>query len=62
MDIAEEFQLLLDTNFFTDVPDGMTKSVYLYKIAKREADRFGSLDPLAARYFRLAAQARYRRM
>lgn len=57
-DKAAELARLSAINFFQDKPVGETKAVYLYKIAKREAARWGAGDYLAAHYFRMSAYAR----
>lgn len=57
-DQAAELARLSATNFFTDKPADVTQSVYLYRIAMREAARFGADNYLAAHYFRMSAYAK----
>jgi hypothetical protein len=56
--MEQELQRLTSTNFFQDKPEDETQAVYLYRIAKREAKRFGVYDYLASHYIRVAAYAR----
>ena len=56
--LAAELARLSATNFFADKPADQSKSVYLYYVALREAQRWGIEDPLANYYIGLSAYAR----
>lgn len=56
-DKAAELARLSATNFFRDKPADMPQSVYLYRIALKEAKQFGPNNYLAYHYARMAAYA-----
>lgn len=55
IDKAAELARMSASNFFIDLPAGVSKAAYLYHIANHEANRFGPTDQLALHYSTLAA-------